>query len=67
MMHRRVPIIAQSDISKLQLRRHAHLIAIQTMAHRPALTASAAPSRATTVMRRIDQDATCAGCGDAGP
>jgi hypothetical protein len=67
MMHRRMPIIAQRDIPELQLRRHAHLIESQTTAHRPALTASAAPSRAITFMRRIDQGAACAGCGEAGP
>ena len=38
-----------------------------TTAHRPALTASAAPSRATTVIRRIDHGAACAGCGEDGP
>jgi len=37
------------------------------MAQRPQLTASAAASRAATVMRRIDQGALCAGCGEAGP
>jgi hypothetical protein len=62
-----MPVIAQRDIAELQLRGHAHLIASQTMAHSPALTASAAPTRETTVMRRIDHGATCAGCGEAGP
>jgi hypothetical protein len=66
-MHRRMPVIAQRDVTKLQLRGHAHLIASHTTAHNPALTASAAPSRAATVMRRIDQGAACAGCGVAGP
>jgi hypothetical protein len=51
----------------LQLRRHAHLIESHTAAQRPALTASAAPTRETTVIRRIDQGAACAGCGEAGP
>jgi len=37
------------------------------MTHKPALTASAALTRDITVMRRIDQGATCAGCGEAGP
>jgi hypothetical protein len=31
------------------------------------LTASAAPSRESAGIRRIDHGATCAGCGDAGP
>jgi hypothetical protein len=49
------------------LRGHAHLIDNHTTAQRPALIASAAPNRATTVMRRIDHGAACAGCGVAGP
>ncbi|WP_424599679.1 hypothetical protein [Bradyrhizobium sp.] len=49
------------------MRGHAHLIASHTMAHRPALTASAATSREITVMRRIDQDTVCAGWGEAKP
>jgi hypothetical protein len=57
MMHRRMAIIAKRDIAKLQLRGHAHLIASQTAPHSAALTASAAPSRAATVMRRIDHGA----------
>jgi hypothetical protein len=36
------------------------------MAHRQALTATAAPSLEATGIRRIDQAATCAGCGEAG-
>ena len=64
-MHRRVAIIAERDVAELQLRRHAHLIASQTMPHSPALTATAAASRAATVMRRIDHGAACAGCGVA--
>ena len=67
MMHRRMAIIAERDIAELQLRGHAHLIASHTAAHSTALTTSAAPSRAATVMRRIDQGAAWAGCGDAGP
>jgi hypothetical protein len=51
----------------LQLGCHAHLMASHTTAHRPALTAAAAPSRANTVIRRIDHGAVCAGCGVAGP
>ena len=43
-MHRRMPVVAQRDVAELQLRGHAHLIASQTTAHSPALTASAAPS-----------------------
>ena len=66
MMHRRVPVIAQRDVFELQRRGHAHLIASQTMAQRQALTASAALKRETTVMRRIDHGAACAGCGTAG-
>jgi hypothetical protein len=66
-MHRRMPVVAQRDVAELQLRGHAHLIDNHTTAHRLALTASAAPSRATTVMRRIDHGAACAGCGVAGP
>jgi hypothetical protein len=66
-MHRRMPVIAQRDIAELQLYSHVHLIASQTMTHIPALTASAAPTRETTVIRRIDHGACCAGCGEAGP
>jgi len=66
-MHCRVPVVAQRDISELQWRGHAHLIESHTTAHNPALTASAAPSRETTVMRKIDHGAACAGCGIAGP
>src|SRR5207253_4970366 len=67
MMHGRVAVIAQRDVAELDLGGHAHLIASHTMAHRPALTAAAAASRATTVLRRIDQGAACPGCGVAGP
>jgi hypothetical protein len=66
-MHRRMAVIAQRDVAELQLRGHAHLIASQTTTQRPALTAQAAASRDSTVMRRIDQGAACAGCGEAGP
>jgi hypothetical protein len=70
-VHRRMPVVAQRDVAELdlgfRLGRHAHLIATSTTAHRPALTASAAQSRASTVMRRIDHGAGCAGCGVAGP
>ena len=66
-VHRRVPVVTQRDVLELQLRRHAHLIASHTAAHRPALTARAAASRETTGMRRIDHGAACAGCGVAGP
>src|SRR6185312_12128919 len=66
-MHSRVPVIAQCDVVEFDLRRHAYLIATSTTAQRPALTSSAAPNRAATVMRRIDQGAACAGCGVAGP
>jgi hypothetical protein len=62
-----MPVVAQRDIVESYLRGHAHLIESQTTAQRQALTASAAPSRETTVMRRIDQGAGCAGCGEAGP
>jgi hypothetical protein len=62
-----MPVVAQRDIAELQLRGHAHLIASHTTAHRTALTASAEPMRDTTVMRRIDHGAACAGWGDAGP
>jgi hypothetical protein len=67
MMHRRVAIIAKGNVAELQSRGHAHLIATRTMAQRPQLTASAAASRAATVMRKIDHGAACAGCGEAGP
>lgn len=66
-MHGWMPIVAQGDIAKLQLRRHAHLVASQTMAQRHALTTSAAVRRDHAVIRRIDQDTACAGCGDASP
>ncbi len=62
-----MPVVAQGNVTELQKRGHAHLIASQTMPHRPALTAMAALKRETTVMRRIDQGAICAGCGEAGP
>jgi hypothetical protein len=62
-----MPVIAQRDIAELQLCRHDHLIASHTTAHSPALTASATPSRATSVMRRIDHGAGWAGCGEARP
>jgi hypothetical protein len=62
-----VPVVTQRDVTELQLRRHAHLIASHTTAHSPALTASAAASRETTGMRRIDHGAACGGWGDAGP
>ena len=42
-------------------------MATQTMAQSTALTAPAAPSRATTGMRRIDHGAGCGGCGEAVP
>jgi hypothetical protein len=66
-MHRWMPVVTQRDVAELQLGYHAHLIDNHTTAHSPALTASAAPSRAATVMRRIDHGAACAGCGVAGP
>src|SRR5262249_53685817 len=56
-MHGRMPLIAERDVAQGDLGRHAHLIAIRTMAHNPALTATAAASRAATVMRRIDHGA----------
>jgi hypothetical protein len=62
-----MPVIAQRDIQKLQLRGHVGLIASHTTPHITALTTSAAPSREITVMRRIDQDAAWAGCGANGP
>jgi hypothetical protein len=64
-MHRRVAVIAERDIVKQQLRRHAHLMDSRTTAHSTAQTVKAAPSRVTTGIRRIDQGATCAGCGEA--
>jgi hypothetical protein len=51
----------------LQLRRHRHFIANQTNAQSAALTATAAVSRESTVMRKIDQVTGCAGCGAADP
>jgi hypothetical protein len=60
-------VITQRDIAELQLCGHAHLIASRTTAHRPALIATAAVSRAASVIRRIDQWTGWAGCGDAGP
>src|SRR5882672_8595382 len=70
-MHGRMPVIAQRDVAELNLRfglgLDAHLIATSTATQSPALTISAAPSRAATVMRRIDHGAGCAGCGVAGP
>src|SRR5260370_37203934 len=66
-VHRRGPGVTQRDVMELQLHRHAHLIASHTAAHRPARTTSAAASRETTGMRRIDQGAACGGCGEARP
>src|SRR4029077_9964533 len=66
-MHRRMAVVAERDITGLQSGRHAHLIASHTMAQRATLTPAAAARRAITVMRRIDQDTACAGCGEAGP
>jgi hypothetical protein len=66
-MHRRMPVVAERDVAEFYLSfdliQHAHLIATSTTTHRQALTASAAPSRAATVIRRIDHGAGCAGCG----
>jgi hypothetical protein len=45
----------------------AHLIASHTIAQSAALTMQAAASLAVAGMRRIDQDAGCAGWGEAGP
>jgi len=42
-------------------------MATNTIAHNTALTATAAARRESTVMRKIDQGALCAGCGEAGP
>jgi len=55
-----MPVVAERDVTELQLRGHAHLIASQTTTHITALTASAAPSLEMTGMRRIDQGAACA-------
>jgi hypothetical protein len=66
-MHRRMAVVPQRHVIESQLSGHGpHLIANQTMAQRPALTATAADRRAVTGMRRIDQGAACAGCGVAG-
>lgn len=37
------------------------------MAHSAAATTPAAASREAAAMRRIDQGAACAGCGEDGP
>ena len=66
MMHRRVAVIAQRNILEEKLR-HAHLIDSKTIAHNAAETATAATKRKATGMRKIDQVAACAGCGEAGP
>src|SRR5215208_1758193 len=66
-MYCRMPVVAQREVAELQRRGHAHLIASNTITQRQALTASAAPSRETTGMRRIDHGAACAGWGEAGP
>src|SRR5206468_6043646 len=66
-MHRRMAVITQRYVAELQGRDHAHLIAPSTIAHRTALTPSAAATRALTVIRRIDHGAAWAGCGDAAP
>src|SRR4029453_1793766 len=59
MMHGRMPVIAERHVAKADLRGHSHAIASEKIPHRPALTASAAASRAATVMRRIDHGAAC--------
>jgi len=66
-MNRRVPVIAQRDIAKLELCHHRHFIESQTNTHSTALTAAAAVKRDSTVIRRIDQVTSWAGCGAAGP
>jgi hypothetical protein len=66
-MYRRMAVVTQRDVAKFYLRRHAHLIATSTTTQSPALTATAAASRDSTVIRRIDQGAGCAGCGVVGP
>ncbi len=62
-----MPVITQRDVLESELCRHDGLIASRTTAQSAAETASAAPSRAGNVMRRIDQGAGWAGCGLAGP
>jgi len=44
-----------------------YLIARKTTAHSAAEAMKAAASLETTGIRRIDQVAACAGCGEAGP
>jgi len=44
-----------------------YLIARRTTAHSAAEAIKAAASLETTGIRRIDQVAACAGCGEAGP
>jgi hypothetical protein len=60
-------VVGGGEVAGVRLGDDVHLIDNHTTAHSPALTASAAPNRATTVMRRIDHGAACAGCGVAGP
>src|SRR4051812_14145501 len=63
-VHGRVTVIAERNVVEMQ-RRHGHLIARKTTPQSTAQTASAAARRAAIVMRRIDQCAACAGCGEA--
>jgi len=65
-MHRRVPVIAEGDIAKAELRCHDGLMASRTTAQSPAETASAAASRPGNDIRRIDHGDGWAGCGLAG-
>jgi len=67
MMHCRMAVIAERDVLECELRRHAYLIESQTTAHSAAETVTAAARREATGMRKIDHDAACAGCGEAGP
>jgi hypothetical protein len=53
MMHGRMPVIAEGDVTELKLRYHLTIVS-STAAQSPALTASAVPSRAISAIRRID-------------
>ena len=66
-VYRWMTVIAKCDVAEFELRGHVHLIVINTIAHKAALTARAAARRAANVMRRSDQGAACAGCGETDP
>jgi hypothetical protein len=60
MMHRRVAVIAERQVSELECR--AHAIAQNTAPHSTAITTATAASRSGAERRRIDGDTVAGGC-----